>query len=391
MPGWKLLFLTSWHRFQRRFDNILESLKRHEELVDKEANAQNIAEAKQMRQEIRAWKEESKEQLQRVEGEQSAKQYTAIVSWLRADDSDQLTIFHALSAEGAKYPGTCDWILKNKKATSLLQRKPDVPLLWIQGAAGTGKSILSSSIVTFMKSSDSLVLSHFCSHAYPSSTKYENILRSLLLQLGRQDGDLAAHVYENCVLGKKAPTIPLLEKLLQVLLSSICKEPRQTSFVWIAVDGIDECDITTQNNVLSLISRVTSKASGYGGTICKALISCRFSDSASSKLRKKQSISLADEKKHMKAAIRRYASQRLESIYVKFHQLGLAENDFVEIEDAITNKSDGQNPPQLAFFGGQEIKQSVYELPKQLSELFVHPPKQFSQQTLTPHQATARS
>lgn len=297
-----------------------------------------------MRQEIRAWQEESKEQLQRVEGEQSAKQYTAILSWLRADDSDQLTIFHALATEGSKYPGTCDWILKNKKVTSLLQRKPDVPLLWIQGAAGTGKSILSSSIVTFMKSSGSLILSHFCSHAYPSSTKYETILRSLLLQLCRQDGDLAAHVYENCVLEKKAPTIPILEKLLQVLLSSICKEPRQTSFVWIAVDGIDECDITTQNNVLSLISRVTSKASGYGGTICKALISCRFSHSASSKLRKKQSISLADEKTPMNASIRRYASQRLKSIYVKFHQLGLAENDFMEIENAITDKSDGQNP-----------------------------------------------
>lgn len=31
------------------------------------------------------------------------------------------------------------------------------------------------------------------------------------------------------------------------------------------------------------------------------------------------------------------------------------------------------------FFGGQEIKQSVYELPKQLSELFVPPPRQFPQ------------
>lgn len=109
--GWKLFFMTSWGRFQRRFGDILEDLKRHEALVDKEASARDIAEAEKMRQDLRTWKEEQLEQVTRTEEEQTAKQYQAIMAWLRMDDSDQLAIFDAISAEGTKYPGTCEWPL----------------------------------------------------------------------------------------------------------------------------------------------------------------------------------------------------------------------------------------------------------------------------------------
>ncbi|KAK8090378.1 hypothetical protein PG997_005339 [Apiospora hydei] len=376
---WKLFFVTSWHRFQRRFDNILEDLQRHEELIDKEANAHDIAEAKQMRQEIRAWREDCTEKLQRLEEEQSIKQYNSIMTWLKADETDQLNIYHMLLEEATKYPGTCDWVLQNKKMASTLQRKPDHPLLWVQGAAGTGKSVLSSSVVNFMKSAGSIVLSHFCNYAYPSSTKYDLILQSLLLQLVRKDGELAAHVYENYVLGKKVPSIPVMERLLQLLLPSISKSSGQATYVWIIVDGIDECESLTQNKVFSLMSQVTSIASNSNDVICKALVSCRFSASASAKLRKKHSLSLTEEKQHMGRAIRRYSVQRLQSLYSKFQQMNLGENDIREIESAITYKADGMflyarlvldYLSSNIFFSGAEIMMSVHELPEKLSEFY---------------------
>jgi archaellum biogenesis ATPase FlaH len=233
--------------------------------------------------------------------------------------------------------------------TSMLQRKPDVPLLWIQGAAGTGKSILSASIVQFMESAGYLVLSHFSNYAYPSSIKYDLILRSLVLQLVRRDGDLAAYVFENYIVGKKVPSIPILERLLQLLLSSISKEPRHTSYIWIVIDGIDECEALTQNKTRSLISQVTSRASNSDQVICKALVSCRFSTSASASLRKCQSISLTEEKDHISDSIRRYASQRLTAVYSKFQQINLTQDDIKNIEDAITEKSDGSNFPHSRY------------------------------------------
>ncbi|KAK8019095.1 NACHT domain-containing protein [Apiospora arundinis] len=377
--GWKLLFVTSWHRFQRRFDHIFDNLKKHEELIDKEANAHNIAEAQQMRLDVRAWQEKCAEQLERTDRDQSIKQHDSIISWLKVDGSDQLNIFQALFEESTKYPGTCEWVIQHKSVRSFLQRKLEVPVLWIQGAAGTGKSVLSSNIMNYMDHSGWLVLSHFCNYAYPSSTKYDCILRSLLAQLIRKDGDLAAHVYEDYVLGKKTPNIPILERLLHFLLSSISKQSQQTAYIWVILDGLDECDSVTQNKVLSLITHATSRAPSSSEVICKALISCRFSASASTKLRRTQAISLAEEKEQMSKSIQLYAAQRLNAIYSKFQQLSLSEDDIKGIEDTITKKADGMflyarlvldYLSSNIFFHGYEIKDSVHELPKELSEFY---------------------
>lgn len=41
--------MTSWGRFNRRFDSILEDMKAHEKMVDNTANAINISEVREMR------------------------------------------------------------------------------------------------------------------------------------------------------------------------------------------------------------------------------------------------------------------------------------------------------------------------------------------------------
>ena len=340
--GWKLLFLTSWGRFQRRFDNILEDMMRHEALVDQEANARNIAEAQKMRQDIRTWREESLEQVGRLEEEQAAKQYQSIMSWLKVDESDQLTIFDSISAEGTKYPGTCGWTLKNPKVSSWLQRKPDTPILWLQGTPGCGKSVISTQLVNFMKAGKHFIIHHFCTYSYPLSTMYDQILRSLLLQLLRKDGELVAHVYEECVLGKKSPTVSALEQLLQTLFKSMSNEPCQTEYIWVILDGLDECEADKQARVVSLMNHITSKPSLSGGTICKVLISSRASPMLSKHLSKKQTISLTDEKDCLEDAIGQYASQRLQSLNQTLCQLHVGRSEIKEIERGIAKKADGE-------------------------------------------------
>ncbi len=84
-------------------------MKRHEALIDQEANARNIAEARKMRQDIRTWREESLKQVGRLEEEQAAGQYQSIMSWLKMDESDQLAIFDSISAEGTSDVIGLDW------------------------------------------------------------------------------------------------------------------------------------------------------------------------------------------------------------------------------------------------------------------------------------------
>ncbi|PON29051.1 NACHT domain-containing protein [Trichoderma gamsii] len=323
--GWKLLFLTSWVRFQRRLDNIVEDMKRHIDLVDKEANVLNIAQAQEMRRDIRAWREQNVEKVKSLEDKQAIKQYQSIVAWMNIDESDQLAIFESLVSERRSYPKTCWWIFETAKVSSWLEKRPESPILWLQGTPGAGKSVISTQLVTYLQSCKRTVLYHFCTSLYMSSTIYEQILRSLLMQLLRKDGDLVAHVYEDFVLGKKSPTVSALERLLQLLFKSVSAEPSQTEYFWIVLDGLDESHRTLSGNA-----------------VCKALISSRSSRTLSRRLRKKQIISLGEEKARLEGAIRLYASQRLQALEHRFRQLDIAPENLDDIERQIAKKADGK-------------------------------------------------
>ncbi|KAM0446014.1 hypothetical protein ACHAPV_004736 [Trichoderma viride] len=315
---------------------------RHGDLIDKEANARNIAEAREMRRDIRAWRNQNVDNVKNFEDEQATKQYQSIIAWMNIDESDQLAIFESITMEGRKYTGTCSWILKNPKVSSWLQKRPESPILWLQGTPGSGKSVMSTQLVTFMQTAKMFVMYHFCTYLYMSSTMYEQILRSLLMQLLRKDGDLVAHVYEEFVLGKKSPTISALERLLQLLFKSVSDEPSQTEYFWIVLDGLDECEPDKQARVISLMNQVTSHRSLSGNAVCKVLISSRSSTILSHWLRKKQIISLSEEKYCLEGAIRLYAAQRLQALEHRFHQLDIAPGELDDIERQIAKKADGK-------------------------------------------------
>lgn len=346
--GWKLIFLTSWGRFERTFKHILEDLKEHGSLIDKEANARNIAEAKKMREDIKSWREEiqarreeSRSQLSREETEQSANQFKAIASWLKINESDQLAIFDSISSEVAEYQGTCGWILENPKVRSWLKRKPDTPALWLQGSAGTGKSVLCTQLVNFMKRSNMFAIHHFCTYLYASSTAYEQILKSLILQLVQKDDDLVAHVYEAHVLEKKSPETTALEQLFQTLLANMSNEPSQEEYAWIIIDGLDECEPDKQTRLVRLINQVTSKPPLPGSTVCKFLISSRSPSNAMQNLRRKQTVSLTDEKTSLQGAIGQYVKERLRLLGTRLHQIGIGQAEIEEVQAVIVTKADG--------------------------------------------------
>lgn len=254
-----------------------------------------------------------------------------------------MAIFESISAEGTKYPGTCGWILKTPKVRSWLQNKRETPMLWLQGSPGTGKSVMSAQLINYMKAAKMFVIHHFCTYSYPASTAYEQILRSLLLQLLRKDGDLVAHVYTECVLEKKSPTLSTLEHLLQVLLASLSSEPCQTERIWILLDGLDECDTDKQARVVSLLNQVASKSSSSESTIRKILVSSRPTRILAKRLGKKEILSLGDEKAALAEAIRQYASQRLQSLHHKFSQLDIRTDELREIECGVARKADGKS------------------------------------------------
>ncbi|KAF2470907.1 uncharacterized protein BDR25DRAFT_314088 [Lindgomyces ingoldianus] len=101
-------------------------------------------------------REEWLSRVKRIEEEQTAKHHKAITSWLKTGDSEQLFLFESVSGEGAKYPGTCGWFLKNSKVKSWFQRKPDNQVLWLQGKPRSRKSVISTQVVKFIQAAQFL-------------------------------------------------------------------------------------------------------------------------------------------------------------------------------------------------------------------------------------------
>lgn len=343
------MFSTTWGRFQRRFDNILEDLDKHGTLIDLEANAHDISQAKVMREDIRKWKEESEKRDRQHDIEQNAKQYESIVSWLKTNETDQLAIFDSISSDAAQFHGTCAWILKNKNVLNWADSKRDTPALWLKGSAGTGKSVLCAQLVNFLKGTK-LVASHFCSYLYQSSTTYEQIMKSLILQIVRKDADLVSYIYTLYILEKKSATRSTLEQLLQKLLGSMSSELNQAPYVWIVIDGIDECDTEKQRLLVRLINQLTSKSAVPGRTMCKILIASRGPSDSLARLKRKQVISLMEEKNALDAAIRQYVGQRLQTMSTKLLQINLNHSDIEEIKSTVVKKADGRLLIRLTQF-----------------------------------------
>ncbi|KAI0971987.1 hypothetical protein F4678DRAFT_65229 [Xylaria arbuscula] len=338
--GWKLLFPTSWGRFQRRFNGKLENMKRYERLIDKGANARNIAEAREMRQEIRQWHQENLDQIERQEKEETEKQFHSIASWLKVNDSEQQEMYNALLSESQSHPGTCTWALKNNHVQLFFQKKPITQVLWLHGVAGSGKSVLSATLANFANTAGWNIIKFFCSRSYRSNT-YERILQSLFLQLLRKDSELIANVYRESVLGKPPPSAAALEKLFHKILMSFSSSTLQDNYICVLIDGLNECDTETQTKVVHLANLITSNVTRSSGTISKIFISSRASDIITHHLQKKARISLTDEKCHLSQAIKEYTAQRLQALYVKLEQLQLTNREIGDIEQSITRKSDG--------------------------------------------------
>ncbi|RYP72553.1 hypothetical protein DL769_004427 [Monosporascus sp. CRB-8-3] len=251
------VFYADILRFHREAYRLLRrpyDLIRHGDLIDKAANAYHIAEARDARQKIEEWREESLAKLRRYDKEQTTNQLQAIMAWFRLDDTDQLAIFDKIAAEGSKYPGTCGWVLKNDTISSWLQSGPETPFVWLQGKPGSGKSVIAGQLVNFLRSlRKSLVIIHFCTYSYPSSTQYDKILRSMLWQALYENDDMIAYIYWEYVVPKKSASTPVLEQLFKTVIESLLGEPGTDRSVHIVLDGLNEIEVEEQRQLVTIL------------------------------------------------------------------------------------------------------------------------------------------
>ncbi|MCJ1312078.1 hypothetical protein MMC25_005752 [Agyrium rufum] len=170
----------------------------------------------------------------------------SIEEWLDAPTSDQ----QLDELVEARLEGTCEWILGHPYFAAWIQPAADhvSKLLWINGGAGQGKSIICSKVVQYFQSHKSHMSAYFfCSAHARAGGHPRDIARSWLSQLARQDNDalnLIRGYLESKELGKRAPQSVIWDILEEVLQ----KKPRYT----LILDGFDEYDRNNDSRALFL-------------------------------------------------------------------------------------------------------------------------------------------
>lgn len=144
--------------------------------------------------------------------------------------------------------------------------------------------------------------------------------------------ELAPYILETFANQALRPTKKHLGVILEKLITSLPS-------VRIVVDGLDECAMSEQEEIIGDLLRIKGSVAGA----CKTLLSCRKLPSISRLLQDKPTLRLDDHVESVNATISSFVHQRLGSLRRKF------DDDLIdELEDQIITKADGI--PAVACF-----------------------------------------
>lgn len=112
-------------------------------MIDQEANAKSIAEAKAWRtqqlEQIRQWREERADDLDRVERERLAAQVRDAVAWLGVSEEEEVQEDICAKLARTYYGADGHWALRHRTIVSWLDRGQSHSVVWLNGKPGAGE------------------------------------------------------------------------------------------------------------------------------------------------------------------------------------------------------------------------------------------------------------
>ena len=254
--AWHVWFTVSWGLFERRFGKIVERLSLHCDILDKEAAAAHYLE-------MRKFKDKLQVEEDTLETKTCNKMTRDVLGWLSAGEDRQEERLERIS--DVCQSEACDWVLEDPQVRLWIQDDCGDAILWMTGIPGAGKSYLCSMIVRNLQiEPHRSTLYYFCSHQESSGDTYAILLRTLAFQLLQQNLDMALLVHQEFFLKGSSLSGPAVRKLLsQTLLA--------TKVTRIVVDGIDELDRGTQQDILKSLTEIQRSVKNN----CKLLVCSR--------------------------------------------------------------------------------------------------------------------
>lgn len=238
-----------------------------------------------------------------------------VFRWLSAAEDQQEERLHRISDN--RQPETCNWILEDPQIRSWIEDDSGDGVLWMTGIPGAGKSFLCSMVVENLQTQQHLsTLYYFCGHQSSIGDACAITLRTLAVQLLQQNLDLASLVHQAYIQKGSNRSGPAMKRLLtQVLLTS--KVTR------IVIDGIDEGDHATQQEILKSLTDIRKSAHHH----CKLLVSSREEPQIQKSLASKSHLKLGEKTVE---GLSLYIKDRVKDLQVCFPEVDSAILDLAE-------------------------------------------------------------
>jgi Cdc6-like AAA superfamily ATPase len=275
LTGWTIFFSSSWGRFDHRFSSLLINIERLSEQIDREAVALDIMATAE-------WRSKNADDASKRDEQWQTQQLHATINWLGIEDDMQEA---KLEMNASKcYAGTCHWILKSGKIRTWLERKRGNPILWLNGKPGSGKSILSSMLIRFLRSDPNRrVCFFFCDYNTSALDIGTQILRTICSQIIRMAPDLVPYVYDECLGKAHRASSDVLRRIIPQLFARF-------DDVNLIVDGIDEIPSSEHRSLIITLLQLSKSCSGL-----KLLLVSQDLSTISTHLSKKPTLCLREE------------------------------------------------------------------------------------------------
>ena len=176
---------------------------------------------------------------------------------------------------------TCTWILKHEQYKRWLTMD-GATCLWIHGALGAGKSVLSSAIVDNLRSirrSKNLIITCFVDESMDSNDYARSALHTIVSQLElHQQIKLSPQLTQSIVVDLETPTVQITPTTFRYQLQKIFADLETEDRIIFIVDGADGVEWI---NSLIMHEIVQANASRCKTGLFKCCISSRASHNAS--------------------------------------------------------------------------------------------------------------
>lgn len=174
--AWKQFFRSSWKTFNTRFQCILSNLSRHRNLIESQASLVEYEQSKL----ARLAAQNSFEEIAKSEKD---RRFIAVIEKVHPPNS--LNDHEQAVEARQEHPGTGRWILGAGQLRQWMDPlATDVPVLWVNGIPGAGKTIIAALIIEEMKEIDAVtVLYFYCKYSDGQKNSLTAALRSILAQM----------------------------------------------------------------------------------------------------------------------------------------------------------------------------------------------------------------